>query len=230
MFGYSYWDRTKDTFKYTNNRFGVLRNGGALGQVIVGGAGAGAGASMTAIGVAGCAPTAGGGCAIAVLGGAFTLYSLDQMKTGILTIGTQSQQHTLGATLIAEMTGISPDAAELWYAIPGVATGAVGAAAANARTKAGAIEFAANSPVGLNSQNRALFERYKDQILTSMEKPVVTDARLAGVVNDLFREGAEIGNGSTAAAVRFELATGLTVGGKLHATKAANSIQFLENS
>ena len=227
MFGYTYWDRTKDSFSYANNRFGVLRNGGALGQVIVGGAGAGVGATMTAIGSAGCAPTAGGGCVIAVLGGAFTLYSLDQLKTGILTIGSQSQQHTLGATLIAEMTGISPDAAELWYAIPGVTTGAIGAAAANARTKAGAIEFSANSPVGLNPQNRALFERYKDQILMSMDKPVIIDASLAREVNELFREGATIGNGSTAAAVRFELATGQRVGDKLHSIKAEQSINFL---
>lgn len=61
----------------------------------------------------------------------------------------------------------------------------------------------------------------------SMDKPAITDASLAHEVNELFREGATIGNGSTAAAVRFELATGQRVGEKLHSIKAQQSINFL---
>ena len=46
-------------------------------------------------------------------------------------------------------------------------------------------------------------------------------------LGELYRAGASVGSGSTAAAVRQELATGVPVGGRFHAQKAKNYIDAL---
>jgi filamentous hemagglutinin len=61
-----------------------------------------------------------------------------------------------------------------------------------------------------------------------MEKPAVQNAKLGSLLDDLYRPGAKIGSGSTAAAVRAELATGGTVGGRLHGQKAADYVEALQ--
>lgn len=48
-------------------------------------------------------------------------------------------------------------------------------------------------------------------------------------VEQQYRLGATIGNGSTADAVRHELATGKLVGGKSHLIKAQNAINHINN-
>ncbi|OXC87790.1 type IV secretion protein Rhs [Achromobacter sp. KAs 3-5] len=55
-----------------------------------------------------------------------------------------------------------------------------------------------------------------------MTKPKVEDVGLAQLMDELYRDGAKIGSESTADAVRFELATGGSVGGKHHVQKAKN--------
>lgn len=61
-----------------------------------------------------------------------------------------------------------------------------------------------------------------------MSKPHATDAELAGYLDELYRPGAQIGSGSTAAAVRHGRATGGSVGGRTHSQKARDMIVTLE--
>jgi len=81
---------------------------------------------------------------------------------------------------------------------------------------------------GSGAENIASYEVYKDGLRAQMSRPVVSDARLSSLFDDLYRPNALVGSGSTAAAVRTELLTGTTVGGKLHSQKAENSIRSLE--
>lgn len=60
-----------------------------------------------------------------------------------------------------------------------------------------------------------------------MEKPTVKDAQLQNLMDDLYRQNAKIGSGSTADAVRHELKAGSTVGGKTHSQKAKDYSQAL---
>jgi hypothetical protein len=62
-----------------------------------------------------------------------------------------------------------------------------------------------------------------------MQKPAVKDAKLAGMMDDLYRADAKIGSGSTADAVRHELATGEKVGGRTHSQKAQDYINGLQD-
>lgn len=68
--------------------------------------------------------------------------------------------------------------------------------------------------------NAATAPRLADDLASKMSKPVVTDGKLAGLMDDLYRDGAKIGSGSTADAVRYENATGEAVGGVFHSQKA----------
>jgi hypothetical protein len=77
--------------------------------------------------------------------------------------------------------------------------------------------------------NRARFEAYKDSLRARMERPAVKDPKLRVVMRDIYRPGAKIGSGSTAAAVREEAATGARVGGKLHAAKAEQYMKHLSD-
>ena len=53
-----------------------------------------------------------------------------------------------------------------------------------------------------------------------MAKPVVQDTQLSSLMDDLYREEAKIGSGSTADAVRYELSTGQPVSSVWHTQKA----------
>ncbi|MCO7246025.1 DUF637 domain-containing protein [Halomonas sp. Mc5H-6] len=87
-------------------------------------------------------------------------------------------------------------------------------------------------PVGYNSRsantNRTRHEAYKDALRASMEKPGVLNPELAMLMNTLYRPNAELGSGSTAAAVRYEKSTGEPVGGRFHSTKASDGIIALQ--
>ena len=79
-----------------------------------------------------------------------------------------------------------------------------------------------------NATNRATHEVYKDGLRVVMEKPAVSDKSLASLVDDLYRPNATVGSGSTAAAVRQELATGQPIGGVFHSQQAQDSIVALQ--
>lgn len=84
-----------------------------------------------------------------------------------------------------------------------------------------------NPPLG-GAYNRAAFEEYKVALRAEMEKPYVVDLELQKIVNHLYKPGASIGSGSTAAAIRQELATGERVRSKLHSQKGKDTIIALK--
>jgi filamentous hemagglutinin len=77
--------------------------------------------------------------------------------------------------------------------------------------------------------NAATGAKLGDDLAATMAKPQVSDQKLAGLINDLYRNGATIGSGSTADAVRYEAANGQAVGGKLHTQKARDYSTALQN-
>ncbi len=76
--------------------------------------------------------------------------------------------------------------------------------------------------------SRAAFARYRHGLRADMEKPATTDPALSSAMGELYRPGAKIGSGSTAAAVRHERATGGLVGGRTHTAKAQGYVLYLE--
>lgn len=68
--------------------------------------------------------------------------------------------------------------------------------------------------------NAATAPKLADDLASKMAKPVVSDAKLGGLIDDLYRDGAKIGTGSTADAVRYETQTGSPIGGVFHTQKA----------
>jgi hypothetical protein len=82
---------------------------------------------------------------------------------------------------------------------------------------------------GVDPSNRASFEVYKDELRANMSKPKVLDAKLANIVDKLYRQDASIGSGSTAAAVREELLTSQPTKGRYHSAKATESIAALNS-
>ncbi len=102
-------------------------------------------------------------------------------------------------------------------------------AAANAeRAASDGSLTGAKASTSNNAQNRATHEILKDDLRIAMEKPVVSDPSLSIIVDKLYRPDATVGSGSTAAAVREELATGQPVGGAFHSQKARDSIITLQ--
>ncbi|MGL4860955.1 MAG: hypothetical protein ACRC5A_14750 [Enterobacteriaceae bacterium] len=79
-----------------------------------------------------------------------------------------------------------------------------------------------------NARNPQQHEKYKIGLRKSMEKPVVKDPKLQRIMDKLYRPNAKIGNGSTADAVRHEIATGEKVGGRLHTQKAQDHVRELQ--
>lgn len=95
--------------------------------------------------------------------------------------------------------------------------------AASTRMVAGEVALAAKG-----AENRALHEAYKNELRAIMEKPAVSDSTLSSIVDKLYRPNASVGSGSTAAAVRQELATGQPIGGAFHSQKANDSVVELQ--
>lgn len=61
-----------------------------------------------------------------------------------------------------------------------------------------------------------------------MEKPDVNDEKLTNLLGDLYSPGAKVGSGSTADALRAEMATGESAGGRFHFQKAQDYSTGLE--
>jgi hypothetical protein len=77
--------------------------------------------------------------------------------------------------------------------------------------------------------DRIQHEAIKTQYRQNMEKSVVEDKKLFKVVDELYRENAEVGSGSTADAYRYTAHTGKLVKGSDHVKKTQDTIKFLEN-
>ncbi len=77
--------------------------------------------------------------------------------------------------------------------------------------------------------NRATYNQLISELRSSMERPFVDDPTLDGWFREMWRPNAQIGNGSTAAAVRYELANpGASVGGRTHIQKAEGYVIALK--
>lgn len=57
----------------------------------------------------------------------------------------------------------------------------------------------------------------------------VSNTKLKNCINEMYRQGAEIGDGGLADAIRHELTTGELVGGKSHIQKGIERVKNLEN-
>ncbi|RLK58897.1 hypothetical protein [Actinokineospora cianjurensis] len=77
-------------------------------------------------------------------------------------------------------------------------------------------------------QSSARGEVLKADLRKEMARPEVSNPNLAKWMEELYRDDAEIGSGSTAAAVRYERETGERVKGRFHSGKAQTSIRSLE--
>ena len=85
----------------------------------------------------------------------------------------------------------------------------------------------ANLPNGSATTN-VNSSRLKDDLIRVSERPLINDPTLSKEFDKLYRPNATVGSGSTADAVRHELATGNSVGGALHTQKAKDSITNLQ--
>ncbi|KEY58940.1 hemagglutinin repeat-containing protein [Serratia sp. DD3] len=90
-------------------------------------------------------------------------------------------------------------------------------------------EAGRNSNSSSDPKSRGQHEEYVDSLRASMEKPNVKDENLKNIIDDLYRPNAKVGSGSTADAVRYELATGEKVGGRGHVEKAQTYSKALQD-
>ena len=118
--------------------------------------------------------------------------------------------------------GAIPDTADVDVAL------ALTGAGAGIKALSQGLRSSLQARVYSGATSRASHELYKNKLRASMEKPVVQDARLSSIVDNLYRPNARVGSGSTADAVRQEILTGQPVGGKFHTQKAQDSIASLE--
>ena len=88
-------------------------------------------------------------------------------------------------------------------------------------------EVEGNLPNGSATTN-VNSSRLKDDLIRVSERPLISDQELSKEFDKLYRSNATLGSGSTADAVRHELATGNSVGGVWHTQKAKDSIINLQ--
>jgi hypothetical protein len=83
----------------------------------------------------------------------------------------------------------------------------------------GKINPVINEPINNVPENVVSKEAHLVDLRASMSKPHVENQELKKIVGELYKPNAKVGSGSTAAALREELATGKLVGGKSHDIK-----------
>ncbi|MFZ9595025.1 MAG: pre-toxin TG domain-containing protein [Bdellovibrionia bacterium] len=79
------------------------------------------------------------------------------------------------------------------------------------------------------AKNRAAHEHFLKEMREAMERPHVEDPKLFNFMKNQYRRNAEIGSGSTAAAIRHELTSGDLVKGKTHIEKGQNDVRGLRH-
>lgn len=80
-----------------------------------------------------------------------------------------------------------------------------------------------------SAHNAAAYQKYLRELRERMERPSVQDATLQEYIKRYWRDGAEIGNGSTAAAIRSEITTGMPTKGRWHSIKGKLSLDYFED-
>lgn len=178
------------------------------------------------------------------LGLFLTAHGLDHYSTGMNAVFSGSQRDSSTSQLL-QAVGMSSQNSQLYDG--GISLLASGGAALFARSNLMRTIFAGVTPrlslLSVATQtstaidfvpgaacNRGLFEKgYLRLLRRQMEKPHAADLRLQKILNETYRENATIGSGSTAAAIRRELETGLPVKGKMHFHKGRDKIRELQN-
>jgi len=134
LFEYGSLDAAGDllsSYQVGTRSLGLLQGMGGGGVAVAGATIAGSGAAI-------CAETLGLGCLAAAGGTAMMGWGADQSSAGFRTVAYGAPQSTLGGDLLHQLTGISPDMAELFYgALP---TPAVGAKVVNFTRSAPAVD------------------------------------------------------------------------------------------
>ncbi len=154
-------------------------------------------------------------------------HGLDQFMTGTQTLHTGSH-HTSSTELLLQKAGVSPGGAAFINNVLSTFGPMAGMAIIrNAHTSVSTALVLTSEGVAGGACNRAAFERYKTILRMHMEKPHVVDPDLRDHLERIYRPNARIGSGSTAAAIRHELATAAKVGGKQHSQKGRNEITTL---
>ena len=156
LFTYSWWNSQTDAGAAWAQRYALpLARLGGGAQVVGGLAGAVAGSSLAAAGSASCPVSLGSGCAAAAGGYALSLWSVDQIASGVQTVLNPSvPRYTLGSHLIFQITGLPLQTAELGYgAIGGIGVGV--APLASALSQDAALAAAYRAAVTRNSAHAA---------------------------------------------------------------------------
>jgi hypothetical protein len=212
-------------------------NGGGFGSILVG---VGVGAAVGAVDPVGTFVSAGTAAVGGVIGyaaggadGAALGYNVGSLVGGFGgAVGQSAYNQGLQAGLrTATYMGVGAGLGAGTFAVAGwdPLVGANLGMALGGITK-GIVDWrrAANAARTPPAANRADFEELKAELRRQMSKPAVKEADLAAHLDELYRAGAKVGSGSTAAAIRQELATGVSVGGVFHSQKGTDSIKFLE--
>lgn len=76
--------------------------------------------------------------------------------------------------------------------------------------------------------NPVRYEQYKVGLRREMARPSVSDEKLNSILDKVYRENAQIGSGSTAAAIRHEAETGMKVKDAFHTQKGQEMATKLE--
>jgi hypothetical protein len=82
--------------------------------------------------------------------------------------------------------------------------------------------------VGSAPTSAASYQKMLSDLRQQMTKPMVSDPKLKNYLDRYWRDSARVGNGSTAAAYRWERMTGERVGGKSHSQKLQESVTFFK--
>lgn len=82
--------------------------------------------------------------------------------------------------------------------------------------------------LGTAPSNGAHYQKLLADLRKQMTKPQVSEPKLKNYLDRYWRDTAQVGNGSTAAAYRWERLTGDRVGGKSHTQKLQESLTFFE--
>lgn len=128
MFTYDTGDRLADNAKKVNNTYQITTRLGGVFQAAGSAVGVAGGTAMAATAAATCFQTGGLSCLAVPAGVYLASSSADNVRAGIDTATSGKPQNTLGALFISDVTGVSPQAAELIYAGTSVVAAAGGSA------------------------------------------------------------------------------------------------------
>jgi hypothetical protein len=209
--------RISKTQKVINNCLEVLSNPYVQGslQILNGAAEITAGYGMTWA----------TGFALAPIGHVVAVHGIDQLTTGLYCVTTG--KHKVTATELALTTaGVPSEIASLANSVLSMTGIGVGT-----KVVYRAVVYPQHKlppPCPYERYDPTLFEEYKVILRMQMEKPHVVNPRLREHLEDYYRPNACVGSGSTAAAIRMELASGEMVRGKFHSKKGRDTVRFLE--